>query len=84
MLACSALLACGDGGTDPEPAEARVRLAGTGGRGGPVRSPDGSEIAFAGYGDSIGTPYVSIVPSAGGTPVVLAGSPANAHPTSWK
>jgi Tol biopolymer transport system component len=62
----------------------RVRLAGTGGRGGPVWSPDGSAIAFAGYGDSTGTPYITIVPSAGGTPVVLAGTPANAHPTSWK
>lgn len=62
----------------------RVRLAGTAGVGLPVWSPDGAAIAFAGYGDHIGTPHLTIVSSTGGPPVVLTRGSAGEYPTSWK
>jgi hypothetical protein len=61
-----------------------VSLAGTDGTGRAVWAPDGSAIAFAGYGGGFGPPHLTVVPSAGGPSVVLASSPAGEYPTSWK
>lgn len=62
----------------------RVPLAGSEGPGRPVWSPDGSAIAFAAYGDNGGPAQLTVVPSTGGPPVVLASSPGAEYPESWK
>ena len=54
------------------------------GMGHPVWSPDGSAIAFAGFSADGGTPQLTVIPSTGGTGVVLASSPGSEYPDSWK
>jgi Tol biopolymer transport system component len=49
----------------------------------PVWSPDGLAIAFA-AALSNSTTELTVIPSSGGTGVVLASSPASEYPTSWK
>ncbi|HEU4523396.1 MAG TPA: hypothetical protein VFR62_00140, partial [Gemmatimonadales bacterium] len=49
----------------------------------PVWSPDGSAIAYSEFVGDLGT-RLAIVPSSGGTSVVLTGVPSDVYPTSWK
>jgi TolB protein len=55
-----------------------------GGYGRPVWSPDGSALAVAVGRDDDDTTELTLIPSVGGAGVVIASSPGNEYPGSWK
>lgn len=61
-----------------------AQITSAGGSGRPVWSPDGSALAVAAVRNDDGATELTLIPSAGGAGVVIASSPGNEYPESWK
>jgi Tol biopolymer transport system component len=61
-----------------------AQITATGGTGRPVWSPDGSALAVAVLSDADGSTELMVIPSSGGLGTVIATSPGNEYPESWK